>query len=97
MLIDCISVDPKGDSMRINIIVSARGQITLPAGVRRRLGIEPGGVLVLEETKGEVVLRPVTVVELETYSHEAIARWDEEDSLTPEERAELIRRLHLSL
>ena len=82
--------------MRINIIVSARGQITLPAAVRNRLGIEPGGVLVLEETKGEVVLRPVTVVELETYSDEAVARWDDEDSLAPEERAELIRRLALS-
>jgi len=81
--------------MRSNIIVSARGQITLPAAVRKRLGIEPGGVLVLEETKGEVVLRPVTVVEVETYSDEAIARWDEEDSLTLEERAEIMRRLDL--
>jgi AbrB family looped-hinge helix DNA binding protein len=81
--------------MRSNIIVSARGQITLPAAVRKRLGIEPGGVLVLEETKGEVVLRPVTVVEVETYSDEAIARWDEEDSLTLEERAEIKRRLDL--
>lgn len=81
--------------MRINIIVSARGQITLPAAVRNRLGIEPGGVLVLEETKGEVVLRPVAMVEFETYSDEAIAHWDEEDTLTPEQRAELIRRLAL--
>ncbi|MHB0981645.1 MAG: AbrB/MazE/SpoVT family DNA-binding domain-containing protein [Thermoleophilia bacterium] len=79
--------------MRSNIIVSARGQITLPAAVRRRLGIEPGGVLVLEEIRGEVVLRPVSVVEIETYSDEAVALWDEEDRLTPDERAELIRRL----
>lgn len=79
--------------MRSHIIVSARGQITLPAGVRKRLGIEPGGVLVVEEVGGEVVLRPVSVVEIETYSDDAIARWDEEDRLTPEERAELIRRL----
>lgn len=79
--------------MRSNIIVSARGQITLPAAVRKRLGIEPGGVLVLEETRGEIVLRPVSVVEIETYSDDAVALWDEEDRLTPEERAEFIRRL----
>ncbi|MBU2601058.1 MAG: AbrB/MazE/SpoVT family DNA-binding domain-containing protein [Actinobacteria bacterium] len=79
--------------MRSTIIVSARGQITLPAAVRKRLGIEPGGVLVLDESKGEIILRPVSVVEIETYSDDAIALWDEEDRVTPDERAELIRRL----
>ena len=49
----------------------------------------------LEEIEGEVVLRPVSVVERETYSDEAIALWDEEDRLSPDERAELIRRLDL--
>lgn len=81
--------------MRINILVSARGQITLPAAVRRSLGIEPGGVMVLEETEGLVVLRPASVLEIETYSDEAIAHWDEEDSLASDERAEFIRRLGL--
>lgn len=81
--------------MRINIVVSARGQITLPAAVRRSLGIEPGGVMVLEETEGLVVLRPASVLEIETYSDETIAHWDQEDSLASDERAEFIRRLGL--
>jgi len=31
---------------------SGRGQITLPASMRRRLGIKAGGVLVVEDRKG---------------------------------------------
>ena len=42
------------------------------------------------------MLRPAAVVEVETYSDEAIARWNEEDALTPEERAELIRQFDLA-
>ena len=38
----------------MNVIVSPRGQITLPAQVRKRLGIQPGGVLMLEESEGRV-------------------------------------------
>jgi antitoxin PrlF len=59
------------------MMVSRRGQITLPAELRKRLGIEPGGLVVVEERSGELVLRPATVVELETYSDEDIARWDQ--------------------
>ena len=33
--------------MRENLTVSGRGQITLPAGMRKRLGIEAGGILPL--------------------------------------------------
>ena len=76
-----------------NVVVSERGQITLPAALRKRLGIEPGGVLVVEEKNGAVILRPAAVVALETYSDADIARWDEEDRLTEAERAKISRRL----
>lgn len=81
--------------MRLNVIVSPRGQITLPAQVRKRLGIQPGGVLMLEESEGRVVLQPVATVEYEVYSDEDIARWDAEDAFSPAERAELARYLSL--
>lgn len=76
-----------------NVVVSDRGQITLPAGLRKRLGIEPGGVVILEERGGEVVLKPAAVVALETYSDRDIARWDAEDVLADAERARIKRRL----
>lgn len=37
--------------------VTAQGQISVPAEVRRRLGIGPGSVLVWEERDGEFVVR----------------------------------------
>ena len=79
--------------MKGNIVVSARGQITLPASMRRRLGIKAGGVLVVEDRKGELVLRPAAVVELDTYTDEEIARWEREDRLDPGERSRVLKKL----
>jgi AbrB family looped-hinge helix DNA binding protein len=76
-----------------NIVVSGRGQITLPASMRRRLGIKAGGVLVVEDRKGELVLRPAAIVELDTYTEEAISRWEREDRLAPGERSRILKKL----
>jgi len=78
---------------RQTLTVSSRGQITLPAGLRKRLGIRPGGVLSAEERGGELVLRPAVVLEMETYSDADIRRWDEEDRLSPGERDRILKRL----
>ena len=79
--------------MKGNIVVSGRGQITLPASMRRRLGIKAGGVLVVEERKGELVLRPATVVELDAYTDEEIGRWEREDRLSLGERSRILKKL----
>ncbi|HEX7811436.1 MAG TPA: AbrB/MazE/SpoVT family DNA-binding domain-containing protein, partial [Burkholderiales bacterium] len=65
--------------MKESVLVSSRGQITLPAGVRKRLGIKSGGVILIEERAGEVVLRPAAVMEVEHYADNEIAAWDEQD------------------
>ncbi|MBM4350901.1 MAG: AbrB/MazE/SpoVT family DNA-binding domain-containing protein [Deltaproteobacteria bacterium] len=79
--------------MRQNLLVSSRGQITLPSSVRKRLGIQSGGVVTLEERDNVVMLRPAAVVEIETYSGEQIAQWDREDQLESVERNALLKRL----
>jgi antitoxin PrlF len=79
--------------MRQNLLVSGRGQITLPSSVRKRLGIQSGGVVTIEEKDSEVVLRPAAVVEIETFSNEDIAQWDKEDRLEPSERNALLKHL----
>jgi antitoxin PrlF len=79
--------------MRQNILVSNRGQITLPASVRKRLGIQSGGIVTLEERDNVIVLRPAAVVEIETYSNEEIAQWDKEDRIDSAERNALLKRL----
>ena len=78
--------------MKENVVVSGRGQITLPASMRRRLGIKAGGVLVVEDRKGDLVLRPAAVVELDTYTDEEIARWEREDRLAPGERSKILKK-----
>jgi len=79
--------------MRRNLLVSSRGQITLPSSVRKRLGIQSGGIVTLEERDNVVVLRPAAVVEIETYSDDDIAQWDKEDLLEPAERNALLKSL----
>ena len=75
------------------VVVSARGQITLPADLRNRLGIKDGGVVTLEERNGEIVLRPAAVVELTIYSDEDVARWDAEDELSEADRRRVKKKL----
>jgi len=79
--------------MRENIIVSDRGQITLPARLRKRMGLKPGTVIIVEDRRGEIVLKPAAVLEIETYSDTDISRWDEEDRLEPQEKKTILKRL----
>jgi antitoxin PrlF len=79
--------------MRASLTVSSRGQITLPAQIRKRMGIASGGVVILEEREGEVSLRPAAVLEIETYSDADIARWDADDSLNEAERANILNKI----
>jgi AbrB family looped-hinge helix DNA binding protein len=59
------------------LTVSRRGQITLPAGMRRHLGIAPGGA----------------VLEVAHYSDAQIAQWDRADVLSTAEREVILQRL----
>ena len=44
--------------MAETVVVSGRGQITIPADMRKRLGIESGGTMTIEETSGGLLLKP---------------------------------------
>ncbi len=79
--------------MRETLIVSNRGQITLPADMRKQLGIAPGSAGIIETRNGELALKPAAVLEIERYSDEQIAQWDREDTLTAAERKRILARL----
>ena len=79
--------------MSETLVVSSRGQITLPARLRKRLGIRSGDVVILEERGNEVVLKPAIVLEVQNYSDEQIAEWDAEDKLSDQERSQLVGML----
>lgn len=79
--------------MRETVIVSSRGQLTLPVGLRKRFGIQAGGPVIIEDRDGEIVLKPAVVMEVELYSDEQIAAWDRDDRLDDNERTALKQRL----
>ena len=74
------------------LIVSPRGQITLPKLVRARLRLAPGSVLLLREEAGKIVLDPAAVTPVSLYADEEIERLVEADRASPNERAALRRR-----
>ncbi len=65
--------------------ISKRGQITLPAEVRKMLGLEPGDTLVVRVEEGRIVLEPAVVLPLELYSDERVAEFEENAEVSPEE------------
>ena len=84
---------PRRASLREVLTVSSRGQITLPAEMRRHMGIEPGGAVIVEDCGGELRLKPAAVLEVELYSDEDIAEWDQADALSDQERQQILERL----
>lgn len=79
--------------MNETLVVSSRGQITLPATLRKRLGIKRGDVMILEDRGDEIVLKPGMVVERQLYADEQVARWDAEDALSDGERTCILAKL----
>lgn len=77
------------------LVVSSRGQITLPVGLRRRLGISPGDVLIVEDRDGELVFKPAAVLAVDTYTDEQVLAWDHDDALDDAERARILDRLRV--
>ncbi|MCT0227579.1 MAG: AbrB/MazE/SpoVT family DNA-binding domain-containing protein [Cyanobacteria bacterium] len=81
------------NGLREVLMVSSRGQVTLPAEMRRHLGIEPGGAVIVEECEGELRIKPAALIEVETYNDDQIAAWDRADILGPKERGQILARL----
>ena len=79
--------------MRQTLIVSNRGQLTLPARLRRRFGIKDGGAVILEERGTELVLKPALVTEVEMYTEAQVSAWDNADRLDEAERKRVRKRL----
>ena len=65
--------------------LSSRGTITLPAGVRRRLGLAEGDVLTVRLSGRSIVLTPAVVTPVELYSDERLAEFEEAERLSEDE------------
>lgn len=62
------------------ISITDRGTLTLPASIRKELGLTGGQqFIVLTTPEGELLLRPAATIPLEIYSEERICEFAEED------------------
>jgi antitoxin PrlF len=76
-------------TMKESLVVSDRGQITLPSAMRKSLGIGKSSFVTAEEVDGRIVLTPAIVLETEHYTDEQIREWDRADAFGKGERAKL--------
>lgn len=62
--------------MRATVTVNAQGRMTIPAEIRRELGLEGESILIVEAEDGRMVARPALVIPAEdawAYTPEHIA------------------------
>lgn len=71
----------------MNLIkLGKKGQVSIPQGVLRQLGLTPETPLLVETTDdGAIVLRQASVHPIEIYSDERLAEFARENELTPEQ------------
>jgi AbrB family looped-hinge helix DNA binding protein len=65
--------------MKFTITVNRRGVLTLPAKLRKELGLHGDDLLLAETTPGGVVLRPAVTLPVEVYTEEQIAEFQESE------------------
>lgn len=71
-----------------------KGQLSLPASVLRKLGLQGAATLIVEATDdGAVILRPAAVYPIELYTDARIKEFDEANRLTKSEQARVRKAL----
>ena len=65
--------------MTMTIQVNERGSLTLPKALRRTLGIEKGGVVMMEAAADGILLKPAVAFPIEMYNDERVAEFDQMD------------------
>ena len=55
--------------------INARGTLTLPKELRKRLGVEEGGQILAEETRDGILLRLGMTLPVEIYSEDRLAEF----------------------
>lgn len=66
--------------MKETVTVNDRGVVSLPARLRRALGIKPDDQLIAEVTPEGLLLRPAVTLPLEIYSDRRIREFDQSEA-----------------
>ena len=70
--------------------IGKRGTVVIPADARRRLGLEEGEMLVMEESAQGLLLKPVRAYEVEIYTPERTAEFMLNNAVTAAEFDEAV-------
>ncbi len=63
--------------MQVTLTINSRGVVTLPAKLRRAMGLTTDDQLIAETTPQGLLLRPAVTLPLELYSPARIQEFDE--------------------
>jgi AbrB family looped-hinge helix DNA binding protein len=66
--------------MRATVTVTSRGVVTLPAKLRKALGLRADDQLIAETTPDGLLLRPAVTLPVEVYTEERIREFDEAEA-----------------
>lgn len=66
--------------MKATVTITSRGVVTLPAKLRRALGLEADDQLIAETTPEGILLRPAVTLPVELYTTARIREFDEAEA-----------------
>ena len=66
--------------MKTTLTLTSRGVVTLPAKLRRSLGLKPEDHLIAETTPEGLLLRPAVTLPVEIYTDKRISEFDEAEA-----------------
>ena len=66
--------------MRATVTVTSRGLVTLPAKLRKVLGLKADDQLIAETTPEGLLLRPAVTLPIEMYSDKRVREFDEAEA-----------------
>ncbi|MFA7565977.1 MAG: AbrB/MazE/SpoVT family DNA-binding domain-containing protein [Alkalispirochaeta sp.] len=61
--------------MKVTLTVTDRGTVTLPAKLRKEMGIGADSLLIAEATEEGILLRPAVALPVEVYSQDRLAEF----------------------
>lgn len=76
--------------------IGKRGTVVIPADVRRKLQLDEGDMLIMEESASGLLLKPVRAYEVEIYTDERTAEFMLNNAVTAaeyDEALEMVRRM----
>jgi antitoxin PrlF len=66
--------------MTATVTINQRGNLTLPAAIRKEMGLSPNDQMIAEITEEGILLRPAITMPLEIYTDERIAEFEQEEA-----------------